>query len=79
VSVQVRLDYHAKPSFLGFMAQMWRPKGRFDAAQGLPDMLATWRGQRSSPRELADFFELSGLPAGATSPSSMRTRRASPC
>jgi hypothetical protein len=65
VSVQVRLDYHAKPSFLGFMAQMWRPKGRFDAAQGLPDMLATWRGQRSSPRELADFFELSGLPAGA--------------
>jgi hypothetical protein len=60
----VRLDFRGKPSFLGFMAQMWRPKGRFDAARGLPEMVATWRGQRFSPRELADFFELSGLPHG---------------
>lgn len=60
----VRLDYRSKPSFLGFMAQMWRPKGRFDAAAGLPGIIATWRGQRYTPRELADFFALSGLPQG---------------
>ena len=60
----VRLDYRGKPSFLGFMAQMWRPKGRFDAAGGLPEILATWRGRRGSPREMADFLALSGLPAG---------------
>ncbi len=60
----VRLDYRAKPSFFGFMAQMWRPKRRFDAAGGLPEILATWRDQRCSPREMADFLALSGLPAG---------------
>lgn len=60
----IRLDFHGKPSFLAFMAQMWRPKGRFDAAKGLPEMVATWRGQRFSSRELCDFFELSGLPHG---------------
>ncbi|MBN8477060.1 MaoC family dehydratase [Sulfuritalea sp.] len=63
--MSVRLDYRSKPGFLGFMAQMWRPKRRFDAGAGLPDIVATWRGQRYSPRELADFFTLSGLPAGA--------------
>ncbi len=62
--MQVRLDFHAKPSFLGFMAQMWRPKRGFDAAGGLPAIEARWRGQRSSPRDLADYRGLSGLAAG---------------
>lgn len=62
--MSVRLDYRRKPSFLGFMARMWRPKGRFDAAGGLPEIEAHWRGQRSAPRDLADCFALSGLPAG---------------
>jgi acyl dehydratase len=59
----VRLDYRAKPSFLGFTARMWRPKARFDASDGLPRIEAHWRGQRSSPRELADYLALSGLQA----------------
>ena len=63
-SAPVHLDYRAKPSFLGFMAQMWRPKARFDASDGLPRIEARWRGQQSSPRELADYFALSGLPVG---------------
>ena len=60
----VQLDYRSKPGFVGFMAQMWRPKGRFDAGAGLPEIVATWRDQRSSPSELADFFALSGLSPG---------------
>lgn len=60
----ILLDYRAKPSFLGFVARMWRPKRRFDAAAGLPAIEARWRGQCSSPRELADFCALSGLAAG---------------
>jgi acyl dehydratase len=60
----VQLDYRSKPGFVGFMAQMWRPKGRFDAARGLPDMLANWRGQRYSPQELSDYLALSGLSSG---------------
>lgn len=59
----IRLDYRARPGLLGFMAQMWRPKGRFEAAAGLPGIVATWRGQRSSPREIADYRDLSGLAA----------------
>ena len=38
--MRVRLDYRAKPSFLGFMGRMWRPKSRFDASKGLPDIEA---------------------------------------
>lgn len=61
----VRLDYHAKPGFLGFMARMWRPK-RAGAADGpLPEMLAVWRGQRGTRAEQAAFLELSGMPAGS--------------
>ncbi len=60
--MSVRLDYRRKPSFFGFMARMWRPKGRFDAAGGLPEIEAHWLGQRSAPRDLADYFALSGLP-----------------
>ena len=61
----VRLDYRSKPGFLGFMAQMWRPK-RAGAADGpLPEMVAEWRGQRSTPTEQADFLALSGMPAGS--------------
>lgn len=58
----VRLDYRAKPSFLGFMGRMWRPKARFDAGNGLSDIEAVWHGQRASSSELADYFALSGLP-----------------
>ena len=60
--VAVRLDYRAKPSFLGFMAQMWRPKPRGAADGPLPEMLAEWRGQRCTHAELADFLALSGMP-----------------
>jgi hypothetical protein len=60
----VLLDYRAKPSFFAFVAQMWRPKRRFDAGDGMPRIEARWRGQRSSARELADYRALSGLPAG---------------
>lgn len=60
----ILLDYRAKPSFLAFVAQMWRPKAGFDASAGLPAIEARWRGQRSSPRELADYCALSGLAAG---------------
>lgn len=60
----ILVKYDSKPGFLGFMARMWRPKDRFDAGAGLPEIVATWHSQHSSPRELADFFALSGLPAG---------------
>lgn len=60
----VRLDFRSKPSFAGFMAQAWRPKGRFDAVAGLPEIVANWRGQRYSTRERADVFTYSGLPEG---------------
>lgn len=59
----IRLDYRAKPSFLGFMAQMWRPKPAGAALGPLPEMVAEWPGQRSTPAERADFLALSGLPA----------------
>lgn len=60
----IRLDYRAKPSTLGFMSNFIRPARRASRDGPLPDMQAHWRGQRVSPRDLADFFELSGLPAG---------------
>lgn len=59
----IRLDYRSKPTLLGFMAQMWRPSPGFGAEPALPEIEARWRGQRGSPRELADYRALSGLPA----------------
>ena len=61
----IRLDYRAKPGFLGFMAQMWRPKPAGAALAPLPEMVAEWRGQTSTARERADFLDLSGMPADA--------------
>jgi hypothetical protein len=63
MSAAVRIEFNAKPGFLAFMAQMWRPKRQGAADRPLPAMLAEWRGQRSSPAEQADFLELSGMPA----------------
>lgn len=64
MATPIRLDYRAKPSFLAFMAQMWRPKRGFAGDGRLPAIEAHWRGQRSTPQELADFFTLSGMPPG---------------
>lgn len=58
----IRLEYRAKPSFLGFMAQMWRPKRGSGDDGRLPAIESRWRGQRASPRELAAYFALSGMP-----------------
>ncbi len=58
----IRLDYRAKPTLLGFMAQMWRPSPGFGTEPALPEIEARWRGQRCSPHELADYRALSGLP-----------------
>jgi acyl dehydratase len=60
----IRIDYCSKPSLLAFMAQAFRPSRGFSGDGLLPDIQAHWPGQRSSRRDLADFFELSGLPAG---------------
>lgn len=64
----VRLSYRAKPSVIGFMTNIARPAPRAPRDGPLPDMQAHWRGQRISPRDLAGFFELSGLPASETLP-----------
>lgn len=63
MTAAVRLDYRAKPGFLGFMAQMWRPKPVGAAFAPLPEIVAEWRGQRGTRAEQADFLELSGMPA----------------
>lgn len=60
----IRLEYRAKPSLPGFLAQVWRPSRGFGADGKLPDIAARWSGQRSSPRQLGEYFALSGLPAG---------------
>jgi len=60
----IRLDYRAKPSLIGFMAQMWRSSPGFADDGRLPAIEARWRGQRCSPRQLADYCGLSGLAAG---------------
>lgn len=65
MSVAIRLDCRAKPGFLGFMAQMWRPKPAGAALAPLPEMVAEWRGQKSTARERADFLDFSGMPADA--------------
>jgi acyl dehydratase len=64
MSAPIRLDYRAQPTLLGFMAQIWRPSPGFAADGRLPDIRASWRGQRASSRQLADYFGLSGLPPG---------------
>lgn len=64
MSAPIRLDYRRKPAFLAFFANVMRPSRGFAGDGRLPDIVARWRGQRCSPRELADYFELSGLPAG---------------
>jgi acyl dehydratase len=58
-----RLEFRRKPSFLGFFANAMRPSRGFGADGRLPDIEARWRGQRCAPHELADYFDLSGLPA----------------
>ena len=60
----IRLDYRSQPSLLAFVSQMWRPSRGFSDDGKLPDIQARWRGQRTSPRQLAAYFGLSGLPAG---------------
>jgi hypothetical protein len=60
----IRLDFRAKPSFLAFMSNAFRPSRRSPRDGLLPDIQARWSGQRSSPQELDDFFNLSGLPGG---------------
>jgi len=60
----IRLDYRAKPSVWGFMANVWRPSRGFADDGLLPDFQARWSGQRASRGELAAFLDLSGLPAG---------------
>ncbi len=61
----IRLEYRAKPSVLGFMSKVWRPSPGFAGDGRLPDIQAHWSGHRSSPRELEDFFRLSGMAPGA--------------
>ena len=60
----ILLDYRAKPSVFGFMANVWRPSPGFAGDGRLPDIQARWSGHRSSPRELEDFFRLSGMAPG---------------
>jgi len=60
----IRIEYRAKPSLLTFVSQMWRPSRGFSGDGQLPDIEARWTGQRASRRQLADYFGLSGLPAG---------------
>jgi len=60
----VRLEYRAKPSVMAFMANAWRPSRGFTVDGQLPDIRARWCGHRTSPPDLADFFALSGMPAG---------------
>ncbi|MCK9380571.1 MAG: hypothetical protein M0P95_05825 [Sulfuritalea sp.] len=60
----IRLDYRAQPSLLAFVSQVWRPSRGFSDDGRLPDIQARWSGQRASPRQLADYVGLSGLPAG---------------
>jgi len=64
----IRLEYRAKPSLLGFVSNIVRPARRAPRGAQVPDMQAHWRGQRISPRDLAGFFELSGLPASEALP-----------
>ena len=60
----IRLDYRDQPSLLAFVSQIWRPSRGFSEDGKLPDIQARWTGQRALPRQLADYFRLSGLPAG---------------
>ncbi len=60
----IRLEYRARPSILGFMSNVWRPSRGFAVDGQLPDIQARWSGQRSSRRDFAAFFDLSGLPTG---------------
>lgn len=60
----VRLEYRAKPSVMGFMSNVWRPSRGFADDGQLPDIQARWSGHRTSPRDLADFLDLSGMPTG---------------
>ena len=59
----IRIEYRAKPSLLAFMSNAFRPSHRSPRDGPLPEIEARWFGQRSTPRDLADFFDLSGLPA----------------
>ena len=58
----IRLEYRAKPSALRFVSNLARPSPGFADDGQLPDIQAHWPGHRASRREIADFFELSGLP-----------------
>lgn len=61
MSPAVRLDYHAQPSFLAFLANAFRRKPA-GADQGpLPDIVAEWRGRRGTRRRQAEFRALSGM------------------
>ncbi|MDO8787542.1 MAG: hypothetical protein Q7J42_05675 [Sulfuritalea sp.] len=61
---QIHLDYHAKPSVLGFMSRVLRPSPGFSGDGQLPDIQARWSGHRTSRRAVLDFLDLSDLPAG---------------
>ncbi|MBI5900555.1 MAG: MaoC family dehydratase [Rhodocyclales bacterium] len=63
MTAAVRLNFRDKPGFLGFMAQMWRPKPGGAALGPLPEIVAEWRGRRGTRAEQADFLQLSGMPA----------------
>ncbi|MCX7157142.1 MAG: hypothetical protein NTW45_11955 [Rhodocyclales bacterium] len=60
----VRLEYRAKPSAMGFMANVWRPSRGFADDGQLPDIEARWSGHRTSSQDLAEFLDLSGMPTG---------------
>lgn len=64
MSAPIRLVYHARPSLLGFVSRVLRPSRGFSGDGQLPDIEARWSGHRTSWRGLADFFQLSGMPAG---------------
>jgi acyl dehydratase len=60
----VRLEYSSKPSAIGFMANVWHPSRGFADDGQLPDIEARWSGHRTSPRDLVEFLDLSGMPTG---------------
>lgn len=59
----IRLTYRAKPSALVFMLNAVRSARRSWRDGPLPDIQARWSAQKITPRDLADFLRLSGLPA----------------
>ncbi|MCF8177877.1 MAG: hypothetical protein K9J74_05175, partial [Sulfuritalea sp.] len=60
----IRLEYRAKPSALSFVRNAFGPARRAPSNVPLPDIQARWSATRSTPRDIADFLRLSGLPEG---------------